>query len=68
MKTKKELSDCLFEIAKQIEEHDPSQMLEKTERLMKYYQNECKQQELKIIRLETRLAEIRNLLNGANDK
>ena len=64
---KQELVQLLRDMANEIHDQDKAAQVEKLTRDLNYYKNALEQTELKVIMLEVRLAEIRNLLNGSID-
>lgn len=62
-----EMITKLREFKSELMSEATNEKIKRLEQELKFYENDCKQKEIQIIRLETRLAEIRNLLNGAND-
>ena len=63
-----DLIHTLREMASEFAENDQSARISDLIKQVHYYQSTCKQQEIKIIKLETRLADIKNYLNGSHDK
>lgn len=63
-----EFRKSLWDVWKSLEREDHTIRIADLERMVEYLRHDNQQKEQKIIRLETRLADIRNFLNGANDK
>lgn len=64
---KLELIKAIRETCNEIVEQDQSARIYDLESALAFWKNEAKQLEIKCITLETRAAEIKNLLNGAYD-
>ena len=63
-----EMISKLLELKKELLAEATNEKIQQLESALRYYEKKSKQDEIKIIRLETRIAEIHNLLNGQNDK
>lgn len=66
--TPEEFRKSLWDVWKSLEREDHAVRITDLENMVEYLRKDNRQKEIEIIRLKTRLADIRNYLNGDNDK